>query len=112
MIDVYLGELPDKQRKELERIRQIVRKYYPEARESISYGMPAYKYNGKFLISYWTFEDHLSVFPGTHAVEALQAKLTEYTTSKGTVQFTINKPLAEPLLAEMLQIRVADIIQA
>lgn len=111
VVDTYLSELPTGQRKELERIRAIVRKYYPEAREAISYGMPAFKYQGKYLIAYWGFNGHLSVFPGARAVEVLQAKLSKYVTSKGTVQFTLQNPLPEPLIAEMLQLRVADIIK-
>jgi uncharacterized protein YdhG (YjbR/CyaY superfamily) len=112
VVDTYLSELPPSQRKELERIRTIVRKYYPEAREAISYGMPSFKFNGKYLIAYWGFKDHMSVFPGTRAVEVLQAKLSKYTTSKGTVQFTLKTPLPESLIAEMLQLRVADIVKS
>jgi uncharacterized protein YdhG (YjbR/CyaY superfamily) len=111
VVDSYLSELPAGQRKELERIRAIVRKYYPEAREAISYGMPSYKFNGKYLIAYWGFKDHMSVFPGARSVEVLQDKLSKYTTSKGTVQFTLKTPLPESLIAEMLQLRVADIVK-
>jgi uncharacterized protein YdhG (YjbR/CyaY superfamily) len=110
VVDVYLSDLPTAQRKELERIRQIVRKYYPEAREAISYGMPAFKYNGKYLIAYWAFKEHMSIFPTPGVVAAFQAKLTGYATSKGTIQFTLKKPLPEPLLAEMLQARVRTIV--
>ena len=112
VIDVYLSELPDRERKELERIRRIVRKFYPEARESISFGMPAFKYNGTYLVSYWTFKDHFSIFPGERAVEVLLPKLSDYKTSKGEVRFTLKKPLPEPLIAEMLQLRISDIIKA
>jgi uncharacterized protein YdhG (YjbR/CyaY superfamily) len=110
VVDVYLGELPAPERAELERIRQIVRKYYPDAREAISYGMPAFKYNGKYLVAYWAFKEHLSLFPTGGPVEALREKLTGYTTSKGTIQFTLKKPLPEPLIAEILQERVRTIL--
>lgn len=110
VVDVYLSELPPAQQKELERIRRIVRKFYPEAREAISYGMPAFKYEGKYLIAYWAFKDHMSVFPTPATIEALQKKLTDFTTSKGTIQFTVKKPLPETLIAEILQERVRTIV--
>lgn len=110
VVDTYLSELPGSQRKELERIRQIVRKYYPEAHEAISYGMPAFKYQGKYLIAYWSFSDHLSIFPTNEPIEALRHKLSSYATSKGTIQFTLKTPLPEPLIAEILQRRVQAIL--
>jgi uncharacterized protein YdhG (YjbR/CyaY superfamily) len=112
VVDVYISELPAPQQAELERIRRIVRKYYPEAREAISYGMPAFKYQGKYLVAYWAFKDHLSLFPTGGPVEALQAKLTDYSTSKGTIQFTLKKPLPETLIVEILQERVRTIVSA
>lgn len=110
VVDSYLNELPRLQRAELERIRQIVRKYYPEAKESISYGMPAFKYNGKYLIAYWAFSDHLSIFPTNGPIEALATQLTDYQTSKGTIRFTLKKTIPEPLLVEILQARVKAIL--
>lgn len=110
VVDVYLSELPAAQQRELERIRRIVRKFYPDAREAISYGMPAFKYEGKYLIAYWAFKDHMSVFPTPDTIEALKAKLTDFTTSKGTIQFTLKKPLPETLIAEILQERVRTIL--
>jgi uncharacterized protein YdhG (YjbR/CyaY superfamily) len=110
VIDKYLEQLATPERKELERIRKIVRKYYPEAREAISYGMPAFKYNGKYLVAYWAFKDHMSLFPTNGPIETLQHKLTDYKTSKGTIQFTLKKPLPETLIAELLQERVKTIL--
>jgi uncharacterized protein YdhG (YjbR/CyaY superfamily) len=110
VVDTYLSELPAPQRAELERIRRIVRKYYPDAREAISYGMPAFKYHGKYLVAYWAFKDHMSLFPTGGPVEVFKNKLADYTTSKGTIQFTLKKPLPEPLIAEILQERVRTIL--
>jgi uncharacterized protein YdhG (YjbR/CyaY superfamily) len=110
VVDTYLAELPEPERAELERIRKIVRKFYPEAKEAISYGMPAFKYQGKYLVAYWAFKDHLSIFPTGGVVEALEKKLSGFTTSKGTIQFTLKKPLPETLIAEILQERVRMIL--
>ena len=110
VVDIYLEQLPPPQRREMERIRRIVRKYYPDAREAISYGMPAFKYNGKYLVAYWSFENYMSLFPTAAIVEALHDQLTGYTTSKSAIQFTLKKPLPETLIAEILQARVRTIL--
>ncbi|MGH7241780.1 MAG: iron chaperone [Candidatus Saccharimonadales bacterium] len=110
VVDVYLAELPKREQAELERIRQIVKKYYPDAREAISYGMPAFKYQSKYLVAYWGFKDHLSLFPTAGPIEALREKLTNYGISKGTIQFTLAHPLPETLIVEILQHRVKTII--
>lgn len=112
VVDVYLSELPKSQRVELERIRKIVRKYYPDAKEAISYGMPAFKYNGKYLVAYWGFKDHMGLFPTDGPLEALKSKLTAYTTTKGMIQFTAKNPLPETLVAELLQNRVETIVRS
>lgn len=111
VVDTYLKDLPASQRAELERIRHIVRKYYPEAREAISYGMPAFKYRGKYLVAYWGFEEHMSLFPTNGPIEALQSRLSRYTTSKGAIQFTVKQPLPETLIVEILQHRVKAIVE-
>lgn len=92
VVDKYLEDLPIRERMELERIRQIVHKYYPDARETISYGMPAFKYDGKYLVAYWAFKDHMSIFPTSGPIEALGTKLVNYTISKDAIQFTMEHP--------------------
>jgi len=107
-VDVYLSSISAPQRKELERIRKRIREYVPGATEGISYAMPGFKYKGKYLITYAAFKDHLSVFPGALPKE-LEGKLKDFKTNKGTVRFTLEKPLPDELLKEMLDIRVREI---
>jgi len=108
-VDVYLAKVSSLQKEELERIRLLIRTYVPEATEGISYAMPGFKYKGKYLITYAAFKDHMSVFPGAAPSERLKDKLKNYKTSKGTVQFTLEKPLPDELLKEMLNIRIREI---
>ena len=65
VVDDYLKNLPEPQKAELERIRKIVKQTVPEAEEVISYGVPGFKYKGKYLITFAAFKDHLSLFPGS-----------------------------------------------
>lgn len=62
-VDSYLAGVPEPARSTLEKVRQAIRAAVPEAQESISYQMPAFKYRGRFLVSYAAFKNHCSFFP-------------------------------------------------
>jgi uncharacterized protein YdhG (YjbR/CyaY superfamily) len=108
-IDEYLDKIEQPQKGELQRIRKLIQGVVPDATEGISYGMPGFKYKGKYLITYSAFKDHMSLFPGAEAIAELGNKLDGYKTSKGTVQFTIEHPLSDATVHEMIQLRVAAI---
>lgn len=109
VVDEYLANLDPAQQKELGRVRNIVRQAVPGADEVITYGIPGFKYKGKYLFAYAGFKNHMSVFPGASPVADLKAKLTGYKQSKGTVQFTLDNPLSEEIIKEMLFTRVREI---
>jgi len=111
VIDDYLRNVPEPQKEQLQRIRNIVKQAVPTAEEVISYGMPGFTYNKKYLIGFAPFKDHLSVFPTSHPVESLKEKLSAFKLSKGTIQFTIDNPIPESIIKELLNIRVADILK-
>lgn len=110
-IDDYLDKVPLPQRIELERIRVVVKDVVPDAVESISYGMPAFKYKDKPLVYFAAFKNHLSLFPTSGPTEALKEQLKDFTVSKGTIQFTTDKPIPESLIREILQVRLDHIRQ-
>jgi len=109
VIDTYLENIDSKQRAELERIRTITTKAVPTAEEKISYGMPTMTYKGKNLLHFAAFKDHMSLFPTSGPTEELAAKLKDFKTAKGTIQFTLEKPLPESLILEIIDLRVRDI---
>jgi uncharacterized protein YdhG (YjbR/CyaY superfamily) len=109
VIDDYLAKIDAPQRAELERIRKIVKTTVPEVKEVISYGMPGFKYKDKYLIAFSAFKDHLSLFPTSRPVEELESKLSKYKLSKGTIQFTLDNPIPESLIKEILLVRINDI---
>lgn len=106
-VDAYLQDTEPAKRAELERIRSIVKKLVPEAQEVISYGIPTFKYKGAPLIYFAAFKDHLSVFPG--APLEIKDKLKGYKLGKGTIQFTVDKPLPEAIIQELVASRL-DVI--
>jgi uncharacterized protein YdhG (YjbR/CyaY superfamily) len=109
VIDEYLKGLSEPQRQALEHVRQIVHKTAAEAVEVITYGMPGFKYKGKYLISFGAFKDHLSVFPGAEPIDSLKAQLKDYKLSKGTIQFTLEHPLPDAVIKELVRGSVARI---
>jgi len=109
VVDEYLVKLDPAQQKALGRVRNIVKKNVPDADEVITYGIPGFKYKDKYLFAYAGFKNHMSIFPGAAPVADLKAKLTGYKQSKGTVQFTLDNPLPETLIKEMVLARVEEI---
>jgi uncharacterized protein YdhG (YjbR/CyaY superfamily) len=111
VIDDYLEKYDDPERAELEKIRSIVKAIVPDAEEVMTYGMPGFKYNGKYLIAFSVFKDHLGLFPASGPVEAHKDKLVNFKTSKGGIQFTPQKPIPESLIREILLTRLAEMKQ-
>jgi uncharacterized protein YdhG (YjbR/CyaY superfamily) len=109
VIDNYLEDVSSPQKRELERVRRIIISTVPEAEEVITYGMPGYKYKGKYLIAFAPFKNHMSIFPGTGAIVALKDKLTKFKLSKGTIQFTKENPIPEPTLKAIILNRIREI---
>ena len=106
VIDEYLQNVEPKQKAELEKIRAFVHDQVPEAEEVISYGMPAFKYKGNYLIGFAAFKDHMSVFPTPEPIEALKDDLRHFQTSKGTVLFTLEHPLSLEAVGKLVDERM------
>ncbi|MBV9181980.1 MAG: DUF1801 domain-containing protein [Acidobacteria bacterium] len=106
-VDQYLASIEEPARSTLNKVRAIIRSVLPrEASETISYGMPAFKYR-KVLVWYAAFSDHCSLFPTALIVEQFKNELKDYRLSKGTIHFPVNKPLPAALLKKMVKARLA-----
>lgn len=109
VIDEYLAKVSEPQKSALERVRKIVRQTVPDSVEVISYGMPGFKYKGRYLFGFAPFKDHMSIFPAANPVETMKEKLKNFQISKGTVQFTIENPIPESIIQELVAVRIKDI---
>ena len=108
-VDEYLAGVPEPARGTLNKIRAAIRSAAPpEATEAISYGMPAFKYNG-VLVWFAAFSNHCSLFPTAAVIEAFKNELKGFSTSKGTIQFPTDKPLPTALVKKLVKARVAQI---
>lgn len=102
-IDEYLDELPSDVKAVLEKMRQTIRSIVPKAEEIISYGMPAFRYYG-MLVYFAAFKNHCSLFPAG-AMTNLKDEIEPYRTSKGTLQFTVDKPIPTTLVKKIVKVR-------
>jgi uncharacterized protein YdhG (YjbR/CyaY superfamily) len=108
-VDEYLARIPEPARSTLGKIRATIRSAAPaEATETISYGIPAFKYKG-VLVWFAAFSDHCSLFPTAAVIETFKNELKSYSTSKGTIQFPTEKPLPAALVKKMVKVRVAQV---
>lgn len=78
----------------------------PEATETISYRIPAFKHKG-ILVWFAAFSDHCSLFPTAAVIEAFESELKGFSTSKGTIHFPTDKPLPSALIKRLVKARVA-----
>lgn len=102
----YLKAAPPDQRAILKKLRQTIRAAAPKATELISYGIPSYKHHG-YLVGFAAFKNHCSFFPGT-ALAAFKKEFASYETSKGTVRFTVDKPIPAALVRKVVKARVVQ----
>lgn len=107
-VDEYISGFPKETQKLLEQIRATIKEIAPQAEEVISYSMPGYKLNG-MLVWFAGFKNHIGFYPrGSSAIGAFKKELSIYKTSKGAVQFPIDKPLPIMLIKKMVKFRVAE----
>jgi len=108
-VEAYLAALPDDQRMVLQGLRATIRAAAPEATEQIAYDMPAFKANGRFLVSYGAYKGHFSLFPASGAVlAALGDEIAPYHTGKATIQFTADRPLSADVVTRLVVVRLEE----
>ena len=109
-VEDYLASLPRESHDALQRLRSTIKAAAPEATETISYQMPAFKHGGRFLVSYAAFKDHLSLFTASEAVmDALGEELKPYFSGKGTLRFQADRPIPGALVKKIVKQRLEEI---
>ena len=108
-IDQYLGTLDEPKRATLGQLRDTIVAIVPNADQCISYGVPAFRLQGKTIAGFAAFKGHLSYLPHSGSVIPQLAKETEgYTQTKGSLHFPVDKPLPKKLVKKLLDARIAE----
>jgi uncharacterized protein YdhG (YjbR/CyaY superfamily) len=106
-VEEYISALPQPARDALETLRQAICQAAPQAEETISYNIPAFKWNG-ILVWYAAFKNHIGLYPKASAIAAFKSELSPYKTSKGAIQFPIEKPVPLNLVKKIVKFRIKE----
>ncbi|AEA42171.1 Domain of unknown function DUF1801 [Fluviicola taffensis DSM 16823] len=107
-VDQYIQEFEKETQERLIAIRKLIQETAPEAIESISYGMPAYKVNGKPLVYFGGYKSHIGFYATPTGHSAFEKELSKYKQGKGSVQFPLDEPLPVKLIKEIVLFRLAE----
>lgn len=109
-VDKYLAGAPEPHRSTLIELRATLRELLPDASETISYGMPAFKVGKKAVAGYAFYENHCSYFPHSSGVlPLLTGQLEGYEWSKGTLKFPPDQPPPKELVARLIAVRLDEL---
>lgn len=106
-IDEYIGAFPNDVQEILEKIRIAIQKAAPDAKEKISYSMPAFEQNG-IVVYFAAFKNHIGLYALPSGHETFQEELSQYKSGKGSVQFPFNKPMPYDLITKIVKFRVKE----
>lgn len=107
-VDGYLADQPEPQRSALEALRARIHQLLPDAEETISYGIPAFRSGGRIVVWIAGWKAHCSIYPLDDGFVARHAdELRAYELGKGTLRFSPDRPLSDELLADLIRARLA-----
>ncbi len=107
-VDDYISGFPEKIQVLLEQIRSTIKKEVPEAEETISYAIPAFKLNDVPLVYYAAFKNHIGFYATPTGNSEFKNELAEYKQGKGSVQFPIDQPMPLKLITKIVKFRVVE----
>jgi len=109
-IDTYLAVQPEPVRRVLEALRRTIQSAAPEAEESFSYGMPAFRVRGRPLVAFGAAAGHCAFYPMNPAtIDSHRGLLDTFDTSKGTIRFDVSRPLPARVVRTLVKARLRDI---
>jgi uncharacterized protein YdhG (YjbR/CyaY superfamily) len=106
-IDEYIDTFPPDVQTILQKIRLAIHSAAPEAVETISYGMPAFKLNGN-LVYFAAFKNHIGFHPTPSGIDSFEKELSPYRMGKGTLQFQLAKPIPYDLVKKIVLFRAGE----
>lgn len=107
-VDAYISTFSEEMQVVLNQIRAIIKEKAPEAVESMAYGMPAYKTNGKPLVYFAGYKKHIGFYATPTGHSEFKKELSKYKQGKGSVQFPVNQPIPFDLIGQIVEFRVYE----
>ncbi|SRR6266498_415816 len=107
-IDEYIASFPQNVQQILEQVRVTIKAAAPGAQEKISYQIAAFELNGRNLIHFAGWKNHISLYPVPSGTDAFNKEVSPYMSGKGTLKFPLDKPMPLKLITEIVKYRVAD----
>ncbi|HNM36302.1 MAG TPA: DUF1801 domain-containing protein [Anaerolineales bacterium] len=108
-IDLFISNYPPEVQTIMQKIRATIHKSAPAAEETIGYGIPTFKLNGKNLVHFSAFKEHIGFYPTPTGIEHFKKELSAYEGAKGSVKFPLNKPIPYALITKIVQFRVKEV---
>jgi uncharacterized protein YdhG (YjbR/CyaY superfamily) len=111
-IDDYLMQLDEPKRRTLGTLRKTIVSISPQAEQGMAYGLPAFRLHGKVVAGFAAFRNHLSYLPHSGRVlSSLRDDVASYATSKGALQFPVDKPLPKGLVRKLIKARLLELCE-
>jgi uncharacterized protein YdhG (YjbR/CyaY superfamily) len=105
-VNKYISSFPADVQEILKKVRKTISEVLPQAEQRISYGVPAFKVNGKAIIYFAGFKKHISIYPATGDLEKDVEGVSKYKVSKGTMQFKLSEPIPYDLIKKVAEYRL------
>ncbi len=104
VVTEYIDRLNEQEKLVLTKLRNIVYEVVPNAEDAFSYGVPTYRYKGKYMLAFASNKKFMSIYPGGEAVGIFKNELKDYKTTKGTISFTPDHQLPDELVRNVVQL--------
>jgi len=110
-IDLYIASFPEDIQSILKKLRATINNETKGLVETMSYGMPTFKLNGKNLVHFAAFKEHVGFFPTPSGIDGLLEETKQYRTGKGTLQFSYDEPIPWNLVKKIVKFRVEEVLK-
>ena len=107
-IDDYIVRYPPAAQKALKKVRQTIKRAAPRAQETISYDMPTFKLNGRGIVSFGAYKNHIGLYAAPFGVSAFKKDLARYGSGKGTLRFPLDEPMPAGLITRLVKYRIKE----
>ena len=107
-MDDYIASFPSEVQEILQKVRATIKKAAPAAEETMSYKMPTFTMNDRYLIYFAAYKRHIGVYPAPVGNPDLQEEISAYQSGRGTLRFRLNQPIPYSLIAKIVKVRMKD----